>query len=333
MRFLGLCVLLICLAPSGSNAEATRLELAGYQDQRGAMTVHHQGDFVDPYFAIKALLAAHHAGLDIRGPAQDWISWLLPRQEPNGLFQRFCDQHGEWLACKRADADDALLALWIELLYVVSPDDGLPPQWQASVQKAQRQLDLLLDRRQGIYHISADHPVGLFMDNVEIYAALWSVGREQKRMKSDAAARETLRRATALRSHIERIFHPRKNRPYLVSTQDSAEWRFYPEALAQAYPWLHRMPVSGKTPRAGLHDWLETFGAKWLSFTKDHYPWGLVALAAFELGECEAAQRWIEQAVFLRHGDRWNVLEEAAFQSIHKLASTSKASCTKRPHP
>ena len=95
------------LLPSARAMDST-LDLSGYQDAQGAITVHHQGDAVDPYFAMKALLVAHDAGLDMRATGQAWVNWLLPRQGPDGLFERYCKDGSDWRACQEADADDAL---------------------------------------------------------------------------------------------------------------------------------------------------------------------------------------------------------------------------------
>lgn len=318
-------ILVASLLLRGAACDAVTLDLAGYQDAQGAIAVHYQGDFSDPYFAMKALLSARQAGLDIAVPARDWVAWMLPRQKPDGLFERFCRQGEAWVACKAADADDALLAMWIELLHVLAPDAGLPGAWRDSVRLARGQLDRLRDRKSGVYIISLDNPVALLMDNVEVYAALRTVGRELRRMKQMAAAESSIRQALALRLAIERVFHPHASGPYLASTQRTAEWRFYPEILAQIYPWLHRMPVAIDV-RSGFKAWMEKNGADWLSMIRDDYPWGVVALVAIDAGDCDSVLRWAERAAPLRHGARWNVLEEAAFQSV----TAGEPDCSRR---
>ena len=87
------------------------LELDGFIDWTGAITVLHQGDFVDPYFALQALLLAQDNGLDITPAADKWIAWLLVRQKPDATFDRFCQSGQLWLGCKSSDADDAVLAM------------------------------------------------------------------------------------------------------------------------------------------------------------------------------------------------------------------------------
>jgi hypothetical protein len=304
-----------------SCAQAAPLYLRGYQDEQGAITVQYRGDFVDPYFALKAMLSAHAAGLDIRRPAQAWIDWLLPRQRPDGSFERYCKQGGGWFACKEADADDALLALWIAFLYEMSPASGMPASWQASARSARLRLYMLRDPASGVYRISPSQPIGLFIDNVEVYAAFRGVAHELRRMKRYAEAEQNLRQALALRLAMERVFRPAKSGPYAVSTQAGETQGFYPQQVAQIYPLLHRMPT-GDDPHRAFLSWMAKYGDGWLSMTKDDFPWGLVALAAIETNNCDAARRWLERASPLRHSMRWNVLEEACLQAVsYSLAS------------
>src|SRR3954451_22307134 len=68
----------------------TSFDPNGYQHPDGAISLHYRGDYIEPYFATKALILAQDAGLDVRQPVQHWIQWLLPRQEKNGSFGRYC---------------------------------------------------------------------------------------------------------------------------------------------------------------------------------------------------------------------------------------------------
>ena len=328
MKLLSFLLIAVCLYSSSFSAYSGAIELDGYQDRQGAITVHYQGEFVDPYFAIKSLLVAHEAGLDIQQAGYAWIRWLIPRQRANGLFDRFCLVDSvEWRACENADSDDALLAMWIELLYVMAPSDGVPHVWQTSMEKAKSQFERLHDKRTGIYRISVSNQAGLFMDNVEIYAALRAISREQKRLGAHASARVTYKQAVALRHRITQVFRPDANAPFLVSTQVLQDERFYPHEVAQVYPWLHHMPTNSMNVRADFNAWLQHYGEGWLSFEKDVYPWGLVALTALTLGDFQTARCWLNRAAVLRNGDRWNVLEETVFQVISKSPKLNDVSC------
>lgn len=327
MKFLS-CLVAILMLSASPLAYSASFDLDGYQDKHGAITVHYQGDFVDPYFAIKSLLVAHNAGLDMQQAAYTWIRWLMPKQRSNGLFDRFCLVDGiEWRPCENADSDDALLAMWLELLYVMAPSDGLPRAWQSSMDKAQLQLERLHDKRTGIYRISVSNPVGLFMDNVEIYAALRAISREQKRLGAHSASRVTYKQAVTLRHRMTQVFRPQANAPFLVSTQTIQDWQFYPHEVAQIYPWLHHMPTNSMNVRADFNAWLQKYGKGWLSFEKDVYPWGLVALTALELGDHHTARCWLNRAETLRNGERWNVLEEAVFQTISHSVKFNDVPC------
>ena len=65
---LTLCLVLIIPGLGQSKA----LNLNGYMDNTGAITVQHGGDTVDPYFALQALLLAKAHGLDIAHLAPLW---------------------------------------------------------------------------------------------------------------------------------------------------------------------------------------------------------------------------------------------------------------------
>ena len=214
---------------------------------------------MDPYFALKALLTAQDAGLDIRGPALAWIKWLLPRQLPDGRFQRYCLDAGEtWQACKAADADDALLALWLQLLYRMVPGD-MPPAWIASAAKAEAQLARLYDQKLGIYAVSRRTPVGL-------------------------------------------VFWDKKHGRFRVSTQWHWRHDFYPDAVAQTYPWLLALPTPNDRQGAWT-DWKRRHGEEWIERRRDPHPWGLVALTAKELGDDDTAACWMAKSTPFRYSN------------------------------
>ncbi|HWZ49761.1 MAG TPA: hypothetical protein VNX00_16215, partial [Herbaspirillum sp.] len=74
----------------------------------GALTVFAQGDYVEPYTAIKALIIAQRLGVDVHAAAEAFADWILPFQQTNGPFPRICRSGGNrWLACGPTDADDS----------------------------------------------------------------------------------------------------------------------------------------------------------------------------------------------------------------------------------
>lgn len=303
---------------SAWTSEAGNLDLTGYQDTRGAITLYENGVFVDPYFANKSLLAAHHAGLDIQAPARAWIEWMIQHQRQDGLFDRFCLNAGEWQPCKRADADDALLSTWLELIHVMAPPEGLPAAWQASGTLAWWRLSRLRDANLGVYRIFDDTPEALFMDNVENYAALGAIGEIQKRLGMRSQARATARLASDLQRNILKVFRPSGSGPFQISTQIDPQWRFYPEQVAQLYPMLHDMPTGSTDTHSDYRAWMRAYGTPWLNLEADFYPWGLIAITALKMEDKATAHCWAERAAQLRHTNRWHVLEEAAFQIIQR---------------
>ena len=59
---------------------------ATFQAPDGALTLNPGGNYVEPYFATKALIVAQDGGLDVREAAEAWIGWALPRQRPEWLI-------------------------------------------------------------------------------------------------------------------------------------------------------------------------------------------------------------------------------------------------------
>jgi hypothetical protein len=287
-----------------------------FQLPDGAMTLNSDGKYVEPYFATKALIVAQDGGLDIRQSALAWINWELPRQRPDGLFRRFCHTNTQWRDCAAADADDAMLALWMQLLYRMSPSAGMPAVWQHSVDLSARQLEKLYNHRLGVYHISRRNHVALFMDNVEVYAALKDIASEQIRLGESADATRTNAHADKLRSSIDHVFWDRHQKRFDPSMQKDRP-AFYPDDVAQIYPWLANMSVPGEDAREAWDQWKHAFGAGWIERRYDKHPWGLVALAAEKVGDPSTAACWTSRSDPLRGSDSWNVLEEAVWQALH----------------
>jgi hypothetical protein len=312
---------LLCFGPQ--SICATAFDPATLQSPDGAITLNSGGDYVEPYFATKALIVAQDGGLDVHEAAQAWIRWALPRQRSGGLFHRFCrasdhsnatNSSDAWRDCAAADADDSMLALWMQLLYRMAPTTGMSPEWQRSVTLAARQLAKLRNPRLGVYHISERNHVALLMDNIEVYAALRDVAQAQLRLHDPTAA-ATDARAEQLDAAIQRVFwdrHAQRFRPSMQKTRPA----FYPDSVAQVYPWLANVSGPGQDPRLAWERWKQMFGAGWIERRYDTHPWGLVALAAEKLGDTASAACWTSQSDSLRGSTSWNVLEEAVWQSL-----------------
>jgi hypothetical protein len=289
------------------------LSLGVYQRPDGAITVMAGGDRVDPYFAAKALLAAHEGSLDAASPAAAWISWALPRQRPDGRIDRFCVERAEYTPCARADADDAMMALWMELLVTFAPAAGLSRERAASLDRAAAYLDGLRDPVTGVYRISREEPTALFMDNVEVYSAFRAMAVYHARLGDGERAASWRRRAERLRDDVVRVFRE-PGGGFRVSTQPSRHPpAFYPDDVAQLFPILADLPVPGWDRAAEYGRWMRAHRDAWLEQRGSDYPWGLVAQAAARMGDAATARCWASRAAPYRHGRRWNVLEEAIY--------------------
>jgi len=170
-RWLGM----LCCGLTSLLTQAQVLDLRGYTDATGAITVQYQGDTVDPYFALQALGVAQSHGLDISPYALAWARWLAQRYQEAGHIGRYCQSGVKplttWRWCKPPDADDSSLALWLHFLHRLpsSVRDQLPiDTLQARAAQDLRQLN---NPATGLYHVSPHIRHSLFMDNLEVWSA------------------------------------------------------------------------------------------------------------------------------------------------------------------
>ncbi len=310
------CIGLMSMSP------CTAIDLSAYQRTDGAITVHRYGSDVDPYFALKALWVARQLGDPSIRQTRAWVRWMIARQLPDGRFTRYCEKGGRWSNCTDADADDALLAMWIEVLYEVSPR-AMPSAWALSAVLAEQALEKLKDARTGVYHVSLSIQDALLMDNVEIYESLRRVGQLRNAVGDRDAGNRFLARASALRTSMAKVFGANNDGLLKWSSGLIASESFYPHHVAHLYPLLHNMDSSEFGKQLSFHDWLKRYGKTWLTRADDVYPWGLVALTAFRMRDFGAVDSWLEKAPQLRDGDNWNVLEEAVIQGLTPLRLTA----------
>ena len=300
---------------ASATAISAELDLPGYQRHDGAMTVHINGDTIDPYFATKALLAAQEAGLDIRRSGVKWIEWALQHQRTDGSFDRFCRKDEGYIVCAHADADDAMMAVWIELLIKLTPPAGMPSSWETSLRMASRYLSGLYDKGTGIYFISNTLRVGLLMDNVEVYSAQNTLRKFYSASGDAVRAHIIANEAAQLRKNIVRVFWQPRLKNLRVSTQKNTKSGFYPDQVAQLYPLIANMPIP-LDKNTTYTRWMASNRQAWLWRTDIDYPWGLVALAASKMGDRDTVDCWLAHAHPLRHGQHWNILEETLYQAF-----------------
>lgn len=301
---------LMLLAGAGTLAAgAPSLVLQGYADEAGAITVLHGGNSADPYFAMQALLLAHDNGMDVSVPAEKFADWLVPKQKPDGTFDRFCrDAGGRWASCKAADADDSLLAMWMRLLETMPDRLRGKPVWLKSHATSKAALEHLFQPSRGIYMVSPLVLHGLFMDNLEV----WSL-KAQRKPASQALEADKLAKA------IRDTFWNPVDKHFLVSTQleqRSEKQAFYPHQVAQIFPLLVDFPLAPAEAGPYYRTWMAAHRAEWLNQGKADYPWGLLAVLAMRQNDTASARCWLREATPLRHSARWAVTDEASFQIL-----------------
>ena len=301
--------LLACmLLQTAVAAPRPAIDLAGYLSDSGAITILHTGDTTDPYFAMQALLLANDNGLDTSAAAEKFANWLVTRQKPDGTFDRFCQGADKnWVACKTADADDSLLALWMRLLLTIPAQLSKNPALSKSYAISQKALDHLFQPSRGIYMVSPVYLHGLFMDNLEV----WSLQAHLKPVKAGVPDK--------LAQSIFETFWQPVNKHFLVSTQLEQRAQapaFYPDHVAQIFPLLFDFPVLPQNAKPYYQNWMKLHRAEWLRQGEKDYPWGLLAVLAVRQGDVLSARCWLREASAMRHSRRGSVTDEAAYQVV-----------------
>lgn len=305
----------LALSSLFARAQGAVLNLAGYADPSGAITIQHKGGTVDPYFALQALLLAQEHGLDTSRDAIRWAEWLLPKQKPDGTFDRFCRQGTVWAPCKTADADDSLLAFWLKFLESHPAELKRNAAWQKSHAAARESLKRLEDKGRGIYMVSPVYLHGLFMDNLEV----WSYAPAR-------AGVQTPKNPDFGRS-IHSVFWDEGAKRYHVSTQleqraaDPAT--FYPDAVAQIFPLLVKFPHIPGGAKPWYQQWMKRHRAEWLRQVKTDFAWGLVAVVALDQGDTASARCWLRSSLPARHGPHWTVTDEVTAQILNNRSVTA----------
>jgi hypothetical protein len=282
----------------------------------GAITVRAQGDFVDPYFANKALIIGWEAGLDVSQDTQNWLTWLLPRQRRDGGFDRYCADGTAWRACKKADADDSTAATFLHLNALYSqamlnkkrmatntaPATTLrTADIASSAQKAQFLLQNLSTPR-GTYRAFADKPMEFLMDNTEVYASFVATGQRAQ--------------AAQLKQAIEKHFFT--DSEWQPANESYAKLEFYPSAIAPTYRW-HTGLVAREALDQEFSEWTKKWGAAWLTRAQDEYAWGLIAWGARNAQEQHWIRCWRHQHRAPERNQGWTVLDEMVDRGLAHL--------------
>lgn len=311
-RTVSRAALVLALLSSCTIGLARRLDLSGYTDVSGAISVQYQGSTVDPYFALQALWLAQSQGMDISTHAGPWARWMAHAYTHTGQLGRYCRIHTLWQWCKAADADDASLALWLYFLHRLPA--GELDRLQVSRLQTQARKDLadLKNPEIGVYKVSAQHSNSLFMDNLEI----WATDPD-----------------TDLARAISAVFWDPVHQRFHVSTQEGqahASHNFYPDAAAQIYPLVVGFAdVPGGT-HAYYRQWMRAHRAQWLKLAGKDFPWGLIAWVAWQQGDDMTVRCWQQAAFPFRHSYFWTVTDEVVAQILPPPTSPfpDKKDCT-----
>lgn len=315
-------MLLLTSTPVMANAKPKpKLDLTGYIDSEGVISVLYKGETADPYFALQSLLLAQEDGLDISSYARTWARWLVAKQKPDATFDRFCRTGPVWAPCKTADADDALLAMWMIFLDTMPDEMKKDPVLRKSYQDSAAALRRLRDGR-GIYLVSPVFQQGLFMDNLEVWS--YPPARQSGRKPGGPGA---------LGESIHAVFWDDKEQRFLVSTQPeqrNVEHAFYPEHVAQIFPLLVDFPLL-PTDRASYYKrWMKAHRQLWLKQVQSDFAWGLIAVIALRQGDSVSAGCWLRESSKFRHTAHWAVTDEVSMQILKSrkvVPADARADC------
>jgi hypothetical protein len=121
-------------------------------------------------------------------------------------------------------------------------------------------------------------------------------------------------------SSVVRVFWDKKHSRFRVSTQRHWRQDFYPDAVAQTYPWLAGLPTPNDR-NVAWEDWKRRYGPEWIERKRDPHPWGLVALTGLALNDRDTPACWMVKSAPFRYSKDWNVLEEAVYQALEATLS------------
>ena len=170
--------------------------------------------------------------------------------------------------------------------------------------EAEAALARLRDKTTGLYIVSPDLPYSLWMDNLEVWSALPSRALSQALLRHFWQPQAQRFRVSNQARHVERPD------------------RFYPELTAQIFPlllgWQPPDPAlrEALAPAALYARWMRAHRAQWLAQMDHDYPWGLLALLAWQQGDLQTVRCWQQRTVHLRHGARWTVTDEVVAQLL-----------------
>lgn len=295
------------------------LDLSLFERGGGALITNvHAPDEVDPYFALKALWVGHRMGLDVSRSWPAWAAWMVDHQDPDGRWGRWRLEGAHARREREADADDALLALWLQCVAELGLPEALRARHKAGLRLAETYLhNRLFDARLGVFKVFAHDDAHLWMDNIEVWSAMLSLAQADLSWCEGLPSPGVWQgRADALARSMSRVFRAHGGAAPQVSTQHlPGPAQFYPHLVTGPFAWLHDWPGGGDASLR-MAVWAARHEALWVEQARTDYPWGLLAVAAWRDGEVRLAERWLQRTRAQRGGLRWNILEEAAYQGL-----------------
>lgn len=360
---LGACACTIGLGtPSlGAAAAGWPLDLSAFQRSDGALCMMPGSDWVDPYFALKALVLASTFGAQLGNSWPRFARYITTIQDGAGLIPRELGQASTAPAAKsqgllrkqrsavstqtrsQADADDALLALWLQAGSLLPSPAGLPA---STMQESQLRAAAMLqgplwNQTLGLTRVFQQQETYLLIDNLEVWNAVQQLARSSPWVGLTAlrrrlpSAQEWSRLESRLRQGIQQQFPGLQTlNPAWCAPAAPWELRLYPDGTAAPLLWMAQRgisPAASSTPSARLAAWYSVYRDVWQASIQNEYPWGLLALSAYLEGQRSIAASWVKQAATAKAQGRWHIMEEVLLQVLGQLLSRNPPSSEAPP--
>jgi hypothetical protein len=293
----------------GQTPQMPQTPFSEFAGADGALTVFPRGDYVEPYSAIKALIAAHRLGVDVHAQAEAFTAFIKPFQQANGPFPRICRSNGDrWLACGPSDADDSLAVMWCALSSEVLPEDR---RLDATCERALENLATLWEPQKETFRAMFGGQAAYFADNVEVMMFLKRLRAHKSSFTRHVDALAKLPSQAVMEDALRRNYgyDPARTLEPKVASLPPTPYAFYPYGVAPLYPMIYDL----RTGAERKHDWAAwraKYGKQWLDGKLDHFPWGLAAWAAYQSGDRASTQAWLDNSVQWKKDNRWNIMEE-----------------------
>ena len=309
---------LVVRAPGQTSDGAIRRTLSPAHVDASGRAWHH----IAAYEANLGLIGALRIDPTLREEAGRWLRWQVRHLPVEGsdrgvLFDRWISADGREMTlcppdidprhCRQIDATDSTIASMFLLAQAYLRHGGNADLLRdAAMQKAfDRAAATLatLQQPSGLTIAKLDHRVGYLMDAAEVAAGWRALAEIQQGVWAQPAVAQLSReREQRVRRGIEQALWQPRPGLWKVSDSDGAPdlQRWYPDAMAQAWPLLWGPASSAQTLQRSRAAWSQA-AARWPDWPRRNvdpagFWWPAAAVAAHCSGDTRSAVDWVARA-------------------------------------